>query len=227
MDDVAKVWDFLAAHWAVWPWYLRLIFGLLVLGFLLWGLATLWTAMREAWWPSKSEPEGAAAGSTVGGAPVVPSSVMTDSGNKGGGGNTFNVTSTNQSGGQTAGIINNYAPIPRRIMGKGVGPPFAQSLSGRIVDRVSISAVGMDSETAQLADDFWHMAVQLKWDVTSRPNTALVPGVVRRGVVITSAAKAGDQQDPLRALRDWLVSEGIAAEYEPDSPQNMIWVWPQ
>jgi hypothetical protein len=139
---------------------------------------------------------------------------------------TFNVSSTNQSGGQTAGVINNYVPPARRVLGRTVTGPIGQKLMARVVPALSINACNPDAEASQLAADFWDMAVQLKWDVLSRPNQVMSPDA-RRGVLIESTAQTGDHADPLLVLKDWLVSEGIPAAYQPGSRRNGINVWPQ
>jgi hypothetical protein len=139
---------------------------------------------------------------------------------------TFNVNSTNQSGGQTAGIINNYAPPARRLLGRTVAGAIGQKLMARTVPALSINACNPDAEASQLASDFWDMGVQVKWEVLSRPNQVMSPDA-RKGILIESTAQAGDHADPLLVLRDWLVSEGIPADYQSGSRQNGINVWPQ
>ena len=137
------------------------------------------------------------------------------------------VLSLNQQGGQTAHTINNNAPMPRRVLGRTVDAATAQRLMARPVRGLSIDARSLDAETKDLASDFWNMAVQLKWEVSSRPNMVMSPDVTGRGVTVESTAAATDAEDPLRALADWLGTQGINAAYRPGAPRNVIGVGPQ
>ena len=117
--------------------------------------------------------------------------------------------------------------MPRRVLGRTVDAATAQRLMARPVRGLSIDARSLDAETKDLASDFWNMAVQLKWEVSSRPNMVMSPDVTGRGVTVESTAAATDAEDPLRALADWLGTQGINAAYRPGAPRNVIGVGPQ
>lgn len=142
------------------------------------------------------------------------------------GGNTFNVTSSNQSGGITAGqIVYNERP-KRTLHGKQIEPGLVAKLQGRTISPLSIMAWNPDAETPQFARHVWDLATQLGWPVTSMPGNTICPDIFN-GISVKSVATASDVGDPLRVLAEWLAKEGFSPTFVHGASANEIVVGPQ
>ncbi|XXY49164.1 hypothetical protein WME91_55065 [Sorangium sp. So ce269] len=139
------------------------------------------------------------------------------------------VASYNQSGGQTALIINNNGRPPRTIHDKILPKELLARMRGRDVDNVVVVAYSGDSEAIGLAKEFAKFVNRIGWR-DSVPDLARLMGAegFGSGVRVQSVATdPSDIDDPLRAFAAWLKSLGFEVMYVYGAKGNYIDVFPQ
>ena len=203
---VKMVWDKIAQQWS--SWGLPMKIGLILLL-----LAVVAAYALANWGPSIK-------GLFVGTKPaVIPSSPMTEPIDKGSG-NTFNVTSTNQSGGQTAGVIHNYTPPVRTLDGKEPPPTILLRLRNPTGDVLIATVQSGD----HLAQSIYDRLRQLGFTMASDGPGLHMGGGPSHFVEIASVQN--DAEDPMLALKEWLDLAGYPAHLWPGQRANIIVVHP-
>jgi nucleoside phosphorylase len=135
------------------------------------------------------------------------------------------VLSINQTGGQTAAIINNLGRPARRLVGMTVPAAVVERFQSRSVT-LTIEAYNPDAEASQLAMDFFDLGRQVGWSIRAKPATTRRPDLFFEVAVETTADDSA-ASDPLVALVAWLRSIGIDAQLIVASNRDHVRVGPR
>lgn len=131
------------------------------------------------------------------------------------------VVSNNQSGGQTALVINNYERQRRTIDNATIPRDIYRRMLGRAVEGVVVVAHGSDSETVALAEEFARFVKWIGWsERVEEIATLMATGISLRGVRVQPTAS--DVDDPLRALAEWVHALGFRVEFVYGARANRV-----
>lgn len=131
------------------------------------------------------------------------------------------VASYNQSGGQTALIINNNERPPRTIRHATIPRDMLRRMRARKVEGLVIVSYASDSDTLGLAMEFAQFAAWIGW-CDEVPEPARVIGGETWFIGVHVRSVGTDTEDPLRVFAEWLKRIGVDVAFESGAQRNYI-----